>query len=443
MLFRSYRFGHPLGSKTLFRDVRLLPPGSMLTYDLASHFHKVDFYWNLLDLFPRIGARAANGSVDDVVSSLADAIAVRANDRDRLGLSLSGGLDSRAILAALWPRTTGLPTYTLGQPGCMDQRVAFQLARIAKTLHTFLPIGKEQLAGYETMAREMLRLSEGHYHPHECTEMVALEYFKRSPFKILLRGHGGEIAKAAEAYPVRYRAEATSLAPGAPTLDFIFQKANIVIRDADQSQLFASRLRSVMIEGPYESLRKSCGSASAWLQPADLCIYYYTNEFVRRLAVASLQIFRSQVEIRMPFLDEIFLEHLLKLPIASRTDGTIQIALIKRFMPPAVKVPNSNTGAPLDAGPIRLFLWDHMNVLLKRLNVPGFRHYTKFHEWYRSVFREAIRDIVFSERCRQRNLYDMQYLEAVFQNHISGRRDYGNLLGTIAGLELWFQQFVD
>jgi asparagine synthase (glutamine-hydrolysing) len=37
----------------------------------------------------------------------------------------------------------------------------------------------------------------------------------------------------------------------------------------------------------------------------------------------------------------------------------------------------------------------------------------------------------------------MDFLKEVFEQHASGQKDYGHLLGTIVGLELWFRQFVD
>ena len=41
------------------------------------------------------------------------------------------------------------------------------------------------------------------------------------------------------------------------------------------------------------------------------------------------------------------------------------------------------------------------------------------------------------------NIYNMDYLKAIFDPHVKGERDYAHLLGTIVGLELWFRAFVD
>ena len=112
-------------------------------------------------------------------------------------------------------------------------------------------------------------------------------------------------------------------------------------------------------------------------------------------------------------------------------------------MPGLVKIPNSNTGAPLDAGPLRLFISDKFNSLMKRLSVRGFRHYTEFQNWHREGFKQSSQEIIFSEKTKDRNIYNMDQLKSVFELHISGKKDYGHILGTIVGLELWFRSFVD
>ena len=112
-------------------------------------------------------------------------------------------------------------------------------------------------------------------------------------------------------------------------------------------------------------------------------------------------------------------------------------------MPDLIRIPNSNTGAPLDAGALRLFVSDKFSSLMKRLGVMGFRHYTEFQEWHRNAFRDSSQKIIFSEQTGERKLYDMDYLQFIFEWHTSGKKNYGHLLGTIVGLELWFRNFVD
>ncbi len=104
---------------------------------------------------------------------------------------------------------------------------------------------------------------------------------------------------------------------------------------------------------------------------------------------------------------------------------------------------DSNTGANLDAGRLRLYFTDKFNSLMKKLGVKGFRHYTEFQDWQRKEFRSSTEGILFSTKLQDRGIYDKKYLKTMYENHISGNCDYAHLVGTIVGLELWFQNFVD
>lgn len=436
-------YGQILGQKTLFKNIKLLAPASVLTFNLENSEVSLKKYRHLEQLFLTKNTDDYNTSAKDVIPFLLDSILKRSANKDILGLSLSGGLDSRGILAGFGENAEGLFTYTLGLPGCADQKLSEKMSRVAKTRHEFIELDQNYLQDFETMAMEMIRLSDGMYHPHESTEMLALEYFKRAEFKILLRGHGGEIAKAALAYPVMATPEVFSCNDGEAVLNHIFNITNLVIRDIEVKKLFTPFFADVMQSSPMRSLRESCGSVSEILAPPDVCIYYYINEHIRRQVIASLDIFRTQIEIRMPYTDEAYIGKLLKLPVAARNRGEFHAEFIKKCMPELIKIPDSNTGAPLDAGQLRLFVTDKFNSLMKRLSVKGFRHYTEFQKWHRDSFRENTRKIIFSEQAASRNFYDMDTLKSIFDLHISGAKDYGHLLGTIVGLELWFRIFVD
>jgi asparagine synthase (glutamine-hydrolysing) len=436
-------YGQILGDRTLFKDIRLLGPASILTYDMDTGNTTLDTYQTLPSLFIGAGASDPRSGMEETVSMLADAVQLRTSRKDILGLSLSGGLDSRGILAALNEKAKGLSTYTLGLAGCADEKLAEKMARLAGTHHEFILLDQSYITNFETMARDMIRLSDGMYHPHESTEMLALEYFKRAPFKILLRGHGGEIAKASLAYPVMATPRIRACRSASEVLDTIFEITNLVLKDIQPEKLFNEQFSEVMDQAPRQSLAESLGDVAENLTPADVCVYYYIREHIRRQVVASLDIFRTQIEIRMPYVDHLFIAKLLSLPLECRNEGEVHHELIRRCMPKLVKIPNSNTGAPLDAGPLRLFVTDKFNSLMKKLSVSGFRHYTEFQKWHRQGFKDSSEKIIFNERTADRGIYRMDYLKKIFKQHIAGERNCGHLLGTIVGLELWSREFAD
>jgi asparagine synthase (glutamine-hydrolysing) len=438
-----YHFGFVLGDKTLFSDIHLLPPGSILTYDIKTGNLSITQYWQLHDIFPAKEQDGELSEVSEVASLFGEAVNNRLGQLESIGVSLSGGLDSRAILAAMKERAKGVHSYTLGLPGCQDEKLSARLARVAGTLHSFLEIGPEHLGDFLELAETLIYLSDGLYHPHESTEKRALDYFRNAPFRIVLRGHGGEIAKASLAYPVQVNEAVSQKLNHEQVIDFIYDSANLVLRDIDPHHLFQPAALNEMKNGARQSLTDSMKQAGDKLSSADQCIYFYIQEWIRRQVFASLAIFRTQTEIRLPYLDEDFLGSLLKLPLKKRYAGEVHVEIIRRFFPQMIKINNSNTGAPLDAGKTRLYITDKLNVIMKRLSLPGFRHYTEFQQWQRQQFRKSIETILFDPKTLARDLYNPLGLRNVFDSHVKGNKNYAHLLGTIVGLELWFRKFVD
>lgn len=438
-----YHYGQALNNRTLFKDIQLLPPGSVLSFDLTNSTFEINNYWEIESLFKENGQYLSSVTMDNVIQKLAKAVDKNSSHLSELGLSLSGGLDSRGILAGLKNKTKGITTYTLGIPGCADENIANKMAQLCQTSHDFIELDESYMTKFESMVNDMIQLSDGLYHPHESTEMLALEYFKKDKFKILLRGHGGEIAKAALAYPVMVRPEVHSFTQAKQVLDFIFNSTNKVLADNSPDDVFTPEFAKIMKTAPRASLEESCGDVATRLAPADVCLHYYIREHVRRQVVASLAIFRSQLEIRMPYMDAEYIEKLLSMPVHMRNEGEVHTAFVKASNPKLIKVRNSNTGAPLDAGPTRLFITDKFNSAMKRLRVPGYKHYTEFQEWHRKAFREQSEKIIFSKQTASRGRYNMDNLRNIFDLHMSGKKNYGHLLGTIVGLEIWQRMYVD
>lgn len=113
-----FTFGHLLGQDTLLESVTLLPAAGWLTYDLEDDRLTVDRYWHI-----GLGLNApptTSEALDGFDSAFRRAVDRRVADTDGLGLSLSGGLDSRTILAAIDTARSPVTTVSLGLEGSID-----------------------------------------------------------------------------------------------------------------------------------------------------------------------------------------------------------------------------------------------------------------------------------------------------------------------------------
>jgi asparagine synthase (glutamine-hydrolysing) len=127
--------GYLLDDSTWFEEIKLLPPSSILTYDITTKSHVIDTYWKWSEIKP------SNLSFDEAVDELGRcflrAVKKRFDPTKKIGIALSGGLDSRAILAAvdyLYPDYQGY-TYTFGIEGCEDIGIAQQAANAVGWKH--------------------------------------------------------------------------------------------------------------------------------------------------------------------------------------------------------------------------------------------------------------------------------------------------------------------
>ena len=176
------------------------------------------------------------------------------------------------------------------------------------------------------------------------------------------------------------------------------------------------------------------------LSPANCCSYLYVREMHRRFTVPSLELFRTRVEVRLPFLDWDFLAVLLSAPPEWRDSTSIHQALTATGIPKLLRVRNSNSGAPADAGPRRELVFDKINTILKRLNVHGYRHYHHFDAWMRDTLLATVEAELTRPHARVESFVKRGALQELLRETRDGTADRGYLLQVILILELWMRE---
>jgi asparagine synthase (glutamine-hydrolysing) len=150
-----------LQNRSLFSGISLLPGGSAWVFSRGKpvkkkHYFKQeawesqpelsesDFYEKLKETWTRVLPRYFRG-------------------KQSIGLSLTGGVDSRMILA--WsPRPPGtLPCYTWGGKyrDCEDVKIARRAARLCQHPHNTIPVGGEFLSEFPALAERAIYISDG------------------------------------------------------------------------------------------------------------------------------------------------------------------------------------------------------------------------------------------------------------------------------------------
>ncbi len=111
----------------LFDGVHLLAPGTVQTHDLNTREVRSHQYWWWTDL-PPVNHRMDVREAAEEMGRLFCPAVERASAEPRINLELSGGLDSRAIFAAI-PDGHEIHAYTAGRHGCDDILIAGKVVR--------------------------------------------------------------------------------------------------------------------------------------------------------------------------------------------------------------------------------------------------------------------------------------------------------------------------
>ncbi len=432
-------FGFLIGEKTLAQGVELLPPASTLTVGWKSGL-KVsapERYWHVVSAF-QCTDRPKAECFAELIETFSRVVARASQGNSSVGLSLSGGLDSRTILSALDCKNKKISSYTLGVRGCADQVIASQLARIAGTQHTFFELNEGYLGDFAESLRAMIVMTDGMYLSHGLTEMLAYRFLQRSDIRILLRGHGGELAKHGQAWPCHTDEHIGAMRTSEELVPYLMSRLGHVGREEMLPKLFTEPWARQMAGQAPNSLSTALRGID--LSPVNLCSYIYLNEVHRRFTTPSIDLFRSLHEIRLPYVEVDYLKVLLRMPPSWREGVEIHREIVRRNLPTLLKVRNSNTGAAADASPLVESVLDKVNTALKRLNVYGYRHYHNFDAWMKKRLIETVESILLSPESLDRGMIQKATLRRLIHETRSGTGNHGYLFQVLLLVEIWLRE---
>jgi len=122
--------GHLQLDATWLDGVELVSPGTVISWDMRTKTLGRHRYWWWDHLKPAASAPDMRVAAEELARRFRLAVAKRCRPGERVGVSLSGGLDSRAILAAAPERGEPLPTLTFGRLDSLDVAIARRVAAV-------------------------------------------------------------------------------------------------------------------------------------------------------------------------------------------------------------------------------------------------------------------------------------------------------------------------
>ena len=174
--------------RTLFKEVRKLGPARILRF-VNGKRKSEEPYWTAKNLQPN--ALSGEAAVEKLWGTLNDAAGVVAKRFGHPVCDLTGGYDSRAMLAAFLPTGAKLGTTVSGRDEDADVIVSRTIAQAYNLPHQqFVPT----VPAFEKVAQAAL-LTDGEYDPVDYARTVQVHRALAKQFDISINGSYGEIAR--------------------------------------------------------------------------------------------------------------------------------------------------------------------------------------------------------------------------------------------------------
>jgi len=421
--------GSVLENRTLFNGIHALPPASAWAFRngslerKSSYFQPAEwenqetldpesYYRELREVFARNLPRYFNGN-------------------QRIGMSLTGGLDTRMILA--WERLQPgrLPCYTFGSMfrENHDVRVARRVSKACNQPFQVITAGLEFLARFPHYAERAVYLADGCVDVGRAPDLYLNEKAREFAPVRMTGNYGGEVLRRVRAF------KPEEPVPGLFSPEFLGY-----IRQVRET--YASLLRR---------------------HPVSFAVFKQAPW--HHYGILALE--ETQLSMRSPFLDNDFVRTVFRAPELSLVSNEVSLRLIADGNPNLLRIPTDRgvggkRGRVLGAASRALLefqfkaeyaydmgmpQWvaslDHVfsGLRLERLFL-GRHKVFHFRVWYRDALAGYVREMLLDPRSLSRPYLERKGLEAVVRGHLKGDRNYTTELHKVLTLEIIHRLFL-
>ncbi|HEY2471993.1 MAG TPA: asparagine synthase-related protein [Terracidiphilus sp.] len=423
--------GSVLENRTLFDGIQVLPPGSAWKF-CRGVLEKKDKYFDPAEWEQQttLGPEEYHGQIREIFERN---FPHYLDGRERMGVSLTGGLDTRTVMA--WQKfpPKSLPCYTYGEEkrNCRDIVVAQQVAQTCRQPHQVLRLGGDFFSRFAHYAERSMYLADG------CVDVTRAPdlYFSEKAREIApvrLTGlYGDEILRP------QFRA-------------FKPMRFNREVFDADFYP-WIDRAQSTYSE----LIRVHPESFAAFRQAP---WHHY--------GILALE--QTQLTVRTPFLDNHLVQTVYRAPTSATENNDFRVRLIGDGSPSLQEI-RTDRGFGGKSGPISSWFWqnylqftfrteyaydygmpqwlariDHaLSPLgLERMFLGRHKIY-HYRTWYRDALSEFVGDMLFSSTSLSRPWVVPGKVRSMVSSHLKGNRNYTMEIHRLLSMELLHRLFFD
>jgi asparagine synthase (glutamine-hydrolysing) len=426
--------GCVLENRTLFAGIRVLPPASAWVFKPARVEQRTSYFQ------PKEWEEQAPLDQESFYQELRQAFSRNLpryfNGQEEVGMSLTGGLDTRMILAWHKAPSGSLPCYTFGGTfrECEDLRLARNVARICGQPHSVIPVGTDFLTQFPKYAERAVYLSDGCVDVTRSSDLYANVHAREIAPVRMTGNYGSEVLRWAPAF-----------------------KTGTVPEGLFQSE-FVSHIRAA--SDTYAGVAQGHPVSFAVFRQAPW--HHYGLQALEQ----------TQLSLRTPYLDNEFVRIAFRAPkpaLSQRDTANVDVCL--RLIGdgnPALRQMRTDRGLGggrgLWANAERQFLeftfrseyaydygmpqWlariDHSLAALRLERLFLGRHkFAHYRVWYRDALSGYVRETLLDAKSLSRPYLKRDRVETMVNGHVKGDRNYTTEINKLLTLELIHRLFLD
>lgn len=438
-------FGYVPGEDTMFKGIQRLLPGH---YIIRKHNGSIQIrkYWDLQ--FRSILDKGVDYYIDELKRLLNKSIDLRLRSDVPLGIFLSGGLDSSAVVAMLAPRVSErLKTFSVAYDFGSDfneTNYARMVARQFNTVHHEFIVSPAQFK--EFIPQYIWHMDEPVTEP-AAISLYYISRMARESVTVVLSGEGADeifagydfyyYNKIMEAYRKLVGTKGasfcggwiTTLLPPGKIRKYILMSQMELDKRYKGISTYEEDVKTMAYSDEFKekiSLASSNGSFLNELfqhtqhnDALSRMLYFDTKTWLvdDLLIKADRMTMATSLELRVPFLDYHLVEFAAAMPSKYKLHGRTHKYILKKLM---------NGILP--------------NEIINRKKM-GFP--TPLQMMFRNDLYEYAADILISDTFRQRGYFKPDVIEKTLALHRNGSEDNHRLIWQLVVLEEWHRRFID
>jgi asparagine synthase (glutamine-hydrolysing) len=422
--------GAVLENRSLFERIFVLPPGSAWSFRAGTIESKLQYFdaseWERQD---QLDAEGFYRLLREVFTRNLPRYFV---SNEPIAMSLSGGLDTRMILASRNASAWSLPCYTFGSMfrENEDVRVARRVAQACNQSLEVLTAGAEFLSEFQHYAERAVYLTDGCVDVGRAPDLYLNEKAREIAPVRMTGNYGGEILRQVRAFK-----------PEPPT-----------------GSLFSSELNPYIDQAADTYSRLAVGHPATFSAFKQAPWHHY--------GILALE--QTQLSMRSPFLDNDLVKAVFQAPLQSLSSSATSLRLIEDGNPALSEIP-TDRGLAGKQGSLQMlksrllldFLFkaeyaydmgmpqwlsrvDHIFAPFHLEKLFLGRHKVfHFRVWFRSPLANYVQDMLLDRTSLSRPYVSRSSVESAIRKHIKGVANYTEEIQKLLTLEILHRQFVD